>query len=141
MTGWSYQDLAHASGDVVSKKTFNDLVMGTPKSWPTPATIAGIARALSIPDDAVVLAIAASLGVPVRAHPSLLAMQLPASADLLTPSERSHIIGLVKALTSGREAGGEVAEPDETLLGREVRDAAVDVAEEIGRRNGKGEGG
>ncbi|WP_148281563.1 hypothetical protein [Tsukamurella sp. 1534] len=114
----------------MSKKTFNDLATGTPKSWPAPTTIAGLARALSVPDDTIVLAIAASLGVPVRTHTSLLALQLPASADLLTPSERGYIVGIVKSLTAGR-GDPDAPEESEAHLAGEVAELATSLGDQI----------
>lgn len=102
-TGWSYADLAHASGDLVTRGTVYGLATSPPKSWPKArTTITGLAQALNVPEETVVLAYATSFGVPVRAQPSLLALQLPATTDLLTATERAQIIGIIRSMTENR---------------------------------------
>ncbi|KXP08063.1 hypothetical protein AXK57_16400 [Tsukamurella pulmonis] len=107
-TGWSYADLAHASGDLVTRGTIHSLATGTPKSWPkTTATITGLAQALNVPEETVVLAYATSFGVAVRSQPSLLALQLPATTDLLTATERAQIVGIIRSMTEGRSPAAD----------------------------------
>lgn len=102
-TGWSLRAIAKATGDRVAHQTVSKLASGPPREWPKNVeTITGLAAALNVPEDTIVLAFASAMGIPVRRQPSLLALQLPASADLLTAAERNHIIGLVQALTAGR---------------------------------------
>ncbi|AXC38118.1 immunity repressor [Gordonia phage Mulch] len=150
VTAWSYQALSDASGGSVSRQTMFDLGTKPPKSWPSdPNTILGLARALNVPEETIVLGYAASFGIPLRGQPSLLALQLPASTDLLTAAERTHIVGLVNSLTAGRQhppTGGDDddASPDSTeddSLNTRVSDAARSASRKIRRTDSKRETG
>lgn len=149
-TGWSIRAFAKATGGTVSHQTVSKLASGAAREWPKNAeTILGLASALNVPEDTVVLGFASSIGIPVRRQPSMLALQIPRSADLLTTAERTHIVGLVHALVAGRVAEGEAsdggrtgvatAEESETAaLEREVNDAARGLADRIGEHLGDG---
>ncbi|WP_448222796.1 hypothetical protein [Gordonia iterans] len=102
-TGWSYRTLAAAGGNLVSHQQLASLGTAGPREWPkTTDTIAGLAKALDVREDTIVLAFAAALGIKIPTQPSLLAVQLPATTDRLTAAERTHIVGLVRALTTDR---------------------------------------
>lgn len=102
-TGWSLNAIANATGGRVSRQTMSNLAAGRANEWPKSTdTITGLAAALAVREETIVLAYATTIGVPIAAVPSLLAVQLPAGTDLLTAAERSHIIGLIRALTDGR---------------------------------------
>ena len=102
-TGWTVRALADATGGAVSHQSLSDIATGKRKEWPRSVeAISGLARALNVSEQTVLMAYATGLGIPIPAQPSLLALQLPASTDLLTAAERNHIVGLVIALTEGR---------------------------------------
>lgn len=102
-TGWSYNEMAEAAGGTVTRAGIHHLMTNPIKSWPkSPETITGLARMLNVREDVVVLAYAASIGIPVCQPPSLLAAMLPDRTDLLTQAERTHIVGIINALTQDR---------------------------------------
>jgi hypothetical protein len=101
-TGWSYAMMSKATGDVVARNQLHELTTGQPRSWPDTKTVIALAEALSVSEQTVVLGFATSLGLPITTEGSLLATMLPRSADYLTLAERTHVIGIVTALTKGR---------------------------------------
>lgn len=106
-TGWSQRELAYASDDMVSHQTVQDLAAAPPKAWPkTNRTILGLARALDVTPETVVLAYAASLGIPVKARQPLISIQMPPSADTLTAAERNSIVALIRTMTADRPLDG-----------------------------------
>ena len=104
-TGWSLNAIAGATGGRVSRQTMSVLAAGKTSEWPKSTdTIRGLSVALGVREETIVLAYATTLGLPIASTPSLLAVQLPAGAGYLTAAERSHIVGLIRALTDGRTA-------------------------------------
>lgn len=102
-TGWTVRALAAATDGAISHQTMSDIATGKRKEWPkSTATVTGLARALNLSEQTIILAYAAGIGFTIET-PSMLAAQLPATADRLTGAERNHIVGLVHALTAGRE--------------------------------------
>ncbi|WP_411815540.1 hypothetical protein [Gordonia sp. SND2] len=102
-TGWSLNAIATATGGRVSRQTMSNLAAGRATEWPKSTdTVTGLATALGVREETIVLAYATTIGIPISKTPSLLAAQLPANTDLLTPAERNHILGLIRALTDGR---------------------------------------
>lgn len=141
-TGWSYQSMSDASGGVVGRQTIYELVANPVKSWPkNVSTITGLAQALNMTEEVVVLAYAASLGIPLRKQPSLLALQLPPSADLLTSTERAHIIGLIQSIVADRTddlpPDGDSVDDAEDRTNARVRGAARDAAARARRPHGQ----
>lgn len=63
----SYEDLARDGGRIIGRGRYHQLETEALKAFPKPATIEGVARALTLPVSEVVLACARSLGVPVPA--------------------------------------------------------------------------
>lgn len=95
--GWSYADLARASGGRLTDGRWQQLGSGTrQRSFPEKA-IPVIAETLDVDISIVVLAAAKSLGYPVRGQGPLLAQLLPAGTDLLSDRTRSAILGLIRA--------------------------------------------
>lgn len=100
--GWSRREFSDATGGVVSHQSLSAIIAG-PKQWPKHNdTILGLARALAVHPETVVLAYAAALGIPIKSQPSRIVTALPESADLLTGAEVTHIAGIITALTHGR---------------------------------------
>lgn len=108
VTGWSQADLEKASNYQVKKQSFGEWVNYAPKSWPKRnETILGLAEALDVTPETVILAWATSLGLPVKVRQPLIALQMPPAADTLTDAERNSIIAMIRAITAGRD----VSEP------------------------------
>lgn len=104
-TGWSLNAIATATCGRVSRQTMSNLAAGKTSEWPKSLdTIHGLSTALAVREETIVLAYATALGIPIASAPSLLAVQLPAGTEYLTAAERSHIVGLIRALTEGRTA-------------------------------------
>lgn len=100
--GWSRREFADATGGVVSHQSLSAIIAG-PKQWPKHNdTILGLARALAVHPETVVLAYATALGIPIQAQPPRLVTALPESTHLLTGPEITHIAGIITALTHGR---------------------------------------
>lgn len=110
VTGRSYRDLeaeSERSGHRVKFQTFQELGTVGPKSWPKSVdTIRGLARALGVTEQAIVLAFAKSLGVRLQ-RSSALAQQLPAEADDLGPEMRTAILRVIRAAAQEREHRGD----------------------------------
>lgn len=127
--GWSYAQLAHRAGDVLSAQRWQQLGTGVRiKEFPEPATLAAMADALDIDVSVVVLAAAKSTGLDVRNDLSLLAQQLPASAARLEPDARNAIVALVRAITKETQHDEEQESRTETGSAEHGRPAGGDRA-------------
>lgn len=107
--GLTYRELearSQRAGFGVKFQTFEVLANQGPLAWPKSVdTIRGIAAALDITEQAVVLGYAASLGVRVTPQPRLVA-GLPPSTALLTEPMRDAILGLIRAATADPASAG-----------------------------------
>lgn len=85
------------------------------KEFPEPATIQAMADALEVDVASVVLAAAASIGLPVERRQSELAAMLPSNADDLTEEQRDAVLAVIRAMTPKETHHGagteEVQEP------------------------------
>ncbi|WP_328439209.1 hypothetical protein [Nocardia puris] len=97
--GWSYRTLSARADHVVSAQRWQQL--GTDvriKEFPEPATIRAMADALEVDVTSVVLATAASIGLPVTRRQSELAAMLPGNADDLTAEQRDAVLAVIRAM-------------------------------------------
>lgn len=102
--GWSYRELEARSDGVVKHQRWAQLTLGVRmKEIPTPETLRAIAVALEVDVTTVVLAAAASVGLPVRQQSSELAKRLPSEADRISPRMRDAILGVVRAAVQDSE--------------------------------------
>ncbi len=109
--GWSYTDLARASGGELTRGRWQQLGSGVPqRKFPEPASLLVIARVLEIDITAVVFAAAQSLGLNMTRPGSGLSHLLPAGTDKLAPRMRDAILALIRAAVSDTTDGR--AEPD-----------------------------
>lgn len=96
--GWSYADVAHRTGDEVTRGRLQQLGNGTRMSkFPDPGTILLLAQALEVDVTAVVLAAAQSLGLDARRRGPDLAQLLPAGTDRLSKPMQTAILAIVRA--------------------------------------------
>jgi hypothetical protein len=95
--GWSYADLARASGGRLSDGRWQQLGSGIRQRTFPEKAIPVIAETLDIDITVVVLAAAKSLGYAVRLQGPLLAQLLPAGTDLLSERMRSAILAMIRA--------------------------------------------
>lgn len=100
----SYAALARDSGDVLNAAAWQQYGSGSRKviELPKPATIAGMAKALGVSQQTVLLAAMASC--PHMDNPderSLLAACLPAGTDRLTEAQVAWLVAGVRLLLSG----------------------------------------
>lgn len=114
--GWSYRTLADRADHVFSAQRWQQLGTGVRiKEFPEPATIQAMADALEVDVASVVLAAAASIGLPVERRQSELAAMLPSNADDLTEEQRDAVLAVIRAMTpkENRHDSGteEVPEP------------------------------
>jgi hypothetical protein len=116
----SYGDLARRSGDRLSRQRWQHYGSGEPlTSFPTPETLLTIAETLGVDVTTVVLAAAATVGLPVRRSGSTFAALLPDGMDRLPERTQEGLLTLVRGLVAdavtaagnGQDAGG-----DETSL-------------------------
>lgn len=98
--GWSYRILADRADHVFSAQRWQQLGTGVRiKEFPEPATIQAMADALEVDVASVVLAAAASIGLPVERRQSELAAMLPSNADDLTEEQRDAVLAVIRAMT------------------------------------------
>lgn len=113
--GWSYRVLADRASHVFTAQRWQQLGTGVRiKEFPEPATIQAMADALEVDVASVVLAAAASIGLPVERRQSELAAMLPSTADALTEEQRDAVLAVIRAMTPKETKDGrteEVAEP------------------------------
>jgi hypothetical protein len=113
--GWSYRTLADRADHVFSAQRWQQLGTGVRiKEFPEPATIQAMADALEVDVASVVLAAAASIGLPVERRQSELAAMLPSNADDLTEEQRDAVLAVIRAMTPKETTHGrteEVTEP------------------------------
>jgi hypothetical protein len=96
--GWSYADLAHRTGDKLTRGRWQQLGTDTRmRDFPKPATIKFIARALEVDQTSVVLAAALSLGLDVDRRGSDFVHLLPSGTDRLSERMRDAIAGIIRA--------------------------------------------
>lgn len=119
--GWSYADLAHRTGDELTRGRWQQLGSGVRlKAFPEPATIRLMARALEVEETAVVLAAAKSLGLDVRRNGPRLAQMLPSGTDLLSPSMQTAIVEVIRvAVTEALLHTGDVDERQGDVTARQ----------------------
>lgn len=96
--GWSFSDLERLSEGHLSRGRWHQLASGTRMTqFPEAETLILVADVLQIDVTTVVLAAAASLGVPVRPRGSDLAQLLPAGTDRLSEGTRDAILTIIRA--------------------------------------------
>ncbi|MGO2361181.1 MAG: hypothetical protein ACTH6N_08615 [Brachybacterium tyrofermentans] len=83
----SYEQLAALSGGRLSRARIQQIATRDMKAFPDAATLAGLAQALDVPVQEVVLASARSLGLEVRGGASGDALLVPGGRLLSTPAQ------------------------------------------------------
>lgn len=102
----SYEQLAALSGGRLSRARIQQIATREMKAFPDAATLAGLAQALDVPVQEVVLATARSLGLEVRGGTSGDALLVPGGKNLSTPAQDA-------LLTMARELSKSGARNDE----------------------------
>lgn len=96
--GRSLRQLEEDSGYLVKYQTFGDLANHAPGEFPkSTKTIAGMARALRVPEATIVLAYAKSLGIPVDGNDSTFALRLPPDVASIEPEMQNALISMIRA--------------------------------------------
>lgn len=104
--GWSYTDLARASGGALTRGRWQQLGSGVPqRQFPDPASLLVISRVLEIDITAVVFAAAQTLGLNMTRPGPGLSHLLPAGTDQLSPPMRDAILALIRAAVSDTADG------------------------------------
>lgn len=129
----SYEQLAALSDGRLSRARIQQIATREMKAFPDAATLAGLAQALDVPVQEVVLATARSLGLEVRGGASGDALLVPGGKKLSTPAQDA-------LLTMARElskAGATDGERDATRVDRDAqRDGVTPSAGERGDAGG-----
>lgn len=110
-TGASLGDLSRKSGDVLSVQNLSKIVTKPQRAFPKLQTARALSDALQVSITTIVLAYAASLGLPVKQSGSALEVMLPPGTDALTPEDRDAIRAITRALIDARREGRQ-PEPD-----------------------------
>lgn len=96
--GWSYSDLERLAGGRLTKGRWHQLATGIRmERFPEPDTINLLAEVLAVDATAVVLATAATLGIPVRPRGPALAQLLPSGTDNLSDQMRDAVLAIIRA--------------------------------------------
>lgn len=102
----SYEQLAALSGGRLSRARIQQIATRDMKAFPDAATLAGLAQALDVPVQEVVLASARSLGLEVRGGAAGDALLVPGGRLLSTPAQDA-------LLTMARELSKTGAQDDQ----------------------------
>lgn len=96
--GWSYSDLERLAGGRLTKGRWHQLATGVRmERFPEPDTINLLAEVLAVDATTVVLASAATLGIPVRPRGPALAQLLPSGTDNLSDQMRDAVLAVIRA--------------------------------------------
>lgn len=106
--GRSFADLSRAGDGIPSPQRWQQLVALTPKTFPEPPAIRGIAKALRVTERAVILAAAEGLGFDVSRSESGFVLGLPVGVDDLPPSDWAVIWSVAQALVAARQTAGTI---------------------------------
>jgi hypothetical protein len=102
-TGASYDEMSRSVNGEITTAWFHRLTTQPPKSFPRDAdTVQALADLLQVPVTTIVLAFAASLGLPVTQSSSMLLMTLPPGTDNLQPADVDAIRAVVRQLVEAR---------------------------------------
>ncbi len=131
--GATYRELearSERAGFKVKYQTFAQLATSGPKAWPKePETIKGIASALQVTEESVVLAFAATFGLNIS-RKSQFSASLPLGVDRLNPQVRDSFLRLIRDVLetegSGEHAVSSTA--DEHAAGSAVPENKDEVA-------------
>lgn len=113
----SYEQLAALSDGRLSRARIQQIATREMRAFPDAATLAGLAQALDVPVQEVVLATARSLGLEVRSGASGDALLVPGGKKLSTPAQEA-LLTMARELT---KAGATDGERDTTSLGRDAQ--------------------
>ncbi|WP_193613119.1 hypothetical protein [Nocardioides lijunqiniae] len=101
----TYPELSRDCGGTPSGKRLQQLVKDPIKNFPDPPTMKALARGLRVPERAVVLAAAQSLGLEVRDTMPRLFQLLPTTANDLSEQQAAAIAHLVDAIVEDPRRG------------------------------------
>jgi hypothetical protein len=103
LTGASYEDMSKVVNREITTARLHQLATEPPKSFPREAhTVQRLADLLQVPVATIVLAFAASLGLPVSQTGSLLSITLPPGTDSLEADDVAAIRAVVGQLVQAR---------------------------------------
>lgn len=102
----SYEQLAALSDGRLSRARIQQIATREMKAFPDAATLAGLAQALDVPVQEVVLATARSLGLEVRGGSSGDALLVPGGRRLSTPAQEA-LLTLARELSKAGARDGE----------------------------------
>ncbi|DAZ90090.1 Uncharacterised protein [Mycobacteroides abscessus subsp. bolletii] len=133
----TYKDLEDASGGVVKAQRWNQITNGIKvKEFPEPASIEGMARALNVKLDVILLSIARSVGLSVGEDDSRLAAMLPPGADKLGDTQLGLMLSLLREMikASGNDDGNDESLPK--VVGSKTK-PEPEAAKKTARRTGR----
>lgn len=91
----------------MTSQRLQQIATTTPKAFPSPDTIRGLARGLRVSESVVVLAVAESLGLDVsRAVPRLVEL-LPATAMSISDRQAAAIAEVIRSFTEKKAGDGD----------------------------------
>lgn len=102
----SYEQLAALSDGRLSRARIQQIATREMKAFPDAATLAGLAQALDVPVQEVVLATARSLGLEVRGGASGDALLVPGGKKLSTPAQDA-LLTMARELSKAGATDGE----------------------------------
>ncbi|WP_181778964.1 hypothetical protein [Pseudonocardia pini] len=98
---WSYSDLERRSRGALTKGRWQQLAKGVDlRRLPAPDSIMVIAEVLEVEPTTVLLAAAASVGIPVRRTGSILAHLLPTGTEMLSQRTQDAVLNMLRAVVS-----------------------------------------
>lgn len=146
VTGASYEDMHRSVNREITTARFHQLATEPPASFPRNArTVQALADLLQVPVATIVLAFAASLGLPVSQQGSHLSITLPPGTDNLDADDVEAIRAVVRQLVEARNAvvhTGTGSGKTEALTGQLIdlaRPPAPDLSR-VAARRGTSEG-
>lgn len=102
--GASYGDLSRRTNSELSTQALHRIVTGELRAFPDVRTLQILSKLLDLPIATILLAVASSLGLPVRQSISSLEAVLPPGSDVLTAEDREAIRTVTRALIDARRA-------------------------------------
>ncbi|MCW2902894.1 MAG: hypothetical protein JWO67_5159 [Streptosporangiaceae bacterium] len=111
-TGDSLRDIQRRSNGVLTSQNVAKIRTVPRKAFPDPRTAEALSDLLQVSVTTIVLAYAASLGLPVVQGGSTLETMLPPGTDSLTPEDRDAIRAITRQLIDARREDARPPAPD-----------------------------
>jgi hypothetical protein len=140
LTGASYEAMSEVVNREITTGRLHQLATVPPKSFPRDAgTVQRLADLLQVPVATIVLAFAASLGLPVSQQGSHLSITLPPGTDSLEAKDVEAIRAVVRQLVEARNraahagGSGEAGELVQMATGRGKATSAISRLPDLAR--------